>query len=195
MRIMLTLPEEMHDVLEDERNRMMLKNTQEVIRMILSTHLNSEKQSTSETNGAGVSPLEDRRRCEDIPIQDTLAVFNPFIEIAQGLGKSSDLNGVVNVFELLWARVGAVFNFNDQSPLSNTQRQSLFMFMRDDNPTNARMRFVIGGLQGLINMDGITELEPSLKAVMDIIQAHIAQLAFVYKHLYKEMLQLEHWRK
>ncbi len=173
MRIMLTLPEEMHDVLEDERNRMMLKNTQEVIRMILSTHLNSEKQSTSETNGAGVSPLEDRRSCE-VPFQDVLSVFDPFIEIAQDLGETGDVNGVVKIFELLWARVGAVFNCNFQSSMSNVQRGNLIAFMRDDNPTNARMRFVIGGLQGLINVDGITEFEPSLKVVMDIIQAHIA---------------------
>ena len=31
MRIMLSLSEEMHDALEDERNQMMLKNTQDVI--------------------------------------------------------------------------------------------------------------------------------------------------------------------
>ena len=95
---------------------------------------------------------------------------------AQDLGESSDISGVVNMFDLLWMRVGAVFNFNYHSPLSNAQKQNLIVFMRDDNPTNARMRFVIGGLRGLISVDGITDLEPSLKIVKNIILAHISQL-------------------
>jgi len=175
MRIMLSLGEEMHQALEEERNHLMLKNTQEVIRTIISGHLNSEKQSAARTNGEGVFPLEDRHRCEEVHIQDALAVFHPFNEIAQDLGESGDLNGVANVFEMIWARVSALFDMNFQSPLSNDQRQNLIEFIRDDSPRNARMRFVIGGLQRLIDVDGITDLEPSLKDVMDIILAHIAQ--------------------
>ncbi len=175
MRIMLTLPEEMHQALEEERNHLMLKNIQEVIRMIISGHFDSEKRSTVQTNGYGISPLEDRRSCEDVQVKDSLAAFHTFIEFAQDLGESSDVIGAVKICEFLWVRVGALYDFNFQSSLGNTQRQHLIEFLRDDNPTNARMRFVIGGLRGLINVDGITDLEPSLKVVMDIILAHINQ--------------------
>ena len=85
--------------------------------------------------------------------------------------------GVVNLVELLLARVAAVFNLKFQSSMSNAQREDLIEFMRDDNPTNTRMRFVVGGLLGLIKVDGITDLVPSLKVVKDIILAHIAQRA------------------
>ncbi len=105
MRIMLSLSEEMHDALENERNQMMLKNTQEVIRVIISGHFDSEKQDTSETNGDIVSPREDRRRCEEVQIQDALTMFRPFISLAQDLGEASDINGVVKLFELLWTLV------------------------------------------------------------------------------------------
>ncbi len=174
MRIMLSLSEEMHQALEEERNHLMLKNIQDVIRMILSEHFNSRSQGNSKTN-----PIsgEESRRCEEVQIQDSLAVFHPFIMIAHDLGESSDIYGVVNMFDLLLARVGAVFNYNFQSSMSNVQRENLIVFMRDDNPTNTRMRFVLGGLRGLINVDGITDLEPSLKVVKDIILAHIAQRA------------------
>ena len=174
MRIMLSLNEEMHDALENKRNHLMLKNTQDVIRMIISEHFNSRSQGYSKT---GSLSREESRRCEEVQIQDELAVFDPFIMIAQDLGESSDVTGVGKLFELLWARVGAVFDLNFQSPNSYAQRENLIELMRDDNPTNARMRFVLGGLRGLINVDGITDLEPSLKVVMDIILAHIAQRA------------------
>ena len=177
MRIMLSLSEEMHDALENERNQMMLKNTQDVVRLIISRHFNSEKQSVAQTKSDSISSLEDRCSYGDVPIQDTLAVFDPFIEIAQDLGETGDVKGVVKLFDLLWARVGALFYLNFQSPLSNARRQNLIEFLRDDDPTNARMRFVIGGLRGLINVDEIAELEPSLKVIMDIILAHISQSA------------------
>ena len=67
------------------------------------------------------------------------------------------------------------FNYSIQSPPREAHRQHLIEFMRDDNPTNARMRFVIGGLLGLIKVDGITDLEPHLKVIMDISLIHITQ--------------------
>ncbi len=130
MRIMLSLSEEMHQALEEERNQMMLKNTQDVIRMMLSEHFNHRSQGNSKTNPFS---REESRRCEEVQIQDSLAVFDPFIEIAQDLGETADVNGVVKMFDLLWARVGAVFNSNFQSSMSNVQRGSLIAFMRDDN--------------------------------------------------------------
>ncbi len=94
MRIMLSLSEEMHDALENERNQMMLKNIQNVIRLIISRHFDSEKQSTSETNGDGISPPEDRRSCGEVQIQDELAVFHPFIMIAHARA------GIITMFEV-----------------------------------------------------------------------------------------------
>ena len=177
MRIMLSLSEEMHDALENERNQMMLKNIQEVVRRIILEHFNSENQKAPKTQCDEVSSPDDPRSCEDVPDQEVLALFHPFINFAQDLGFSSDLNGLVQICELLSARVGALFDLNTQSPLSNDQRQNLIVFMRDDNPRNARMRFVLGGLRGLINVDGITELEPYMKVIMDIIRERINQRA------------------
>ena len=84
------------------------------------------------------------------------------------------------------AKVGELDRASSASSLNYTQNKSHlrtcrrygestfdasqpFAFFEDDDPTRTRMRLAIGALQQLIKLDGVTELEPYLKELVEVL--------------------------
>jgi len=68
-----------------------------------------------------------------------------------------------------FARLGAALNYRGTSwkdwGVEEAMQASIITFFEDDDPKNARMRLVLGGLKGLIEIDGLEWLEPHLTGI------------------------------
>jgi len=167
-RLLLTIPEKMHEALMDEMKARMLSNVQEVTRQIVSEHLRYETNKFPEEPVTGVSEKE-ARTCEEVSKKKVQSMLHPYMSLTDVLGETYDVRDVVQLLVRLWTRIGAVFGFSPESHLSEDEKKNLITFLEDDDPSHTRMRLVVGGLQELIRKDGINELQPILRTAMGII--------------------------
>ena len=168
----MTIPEKMHEALINEMNTRMLSNVQEVTRLIISEHIRSKAQRSAEKSLPGTSEIE-ARICEDISQCSFYGEFKEMINVAENCGESSDMAGAVRLYVKMWKSLCALFGFNPESTLSESQRERLNKVLDDDDPCPSRMRFAIAGLQGLVEQDKIVALKNPLNLTMDILVRHI----------------------
>ncbi len=163
MRLMLTLPDEMYEILVDETSIRKLSSVQETLRFQISEHILSRTGAQEDVP----------RICEDISQCSFYGDFVEIIDVAENFGESSDMAGAVRLYVKMWKSLCALFGFNPESTLSESQRERLNKVLDDDDPCPSRMRFAIAGLQGLVEQDKIVALKNPLNLATDILVRHI----------------------
>ena len=156
MRLMLTLPDEMYEILVDETSVRKLSSVQETLRFLISEHI--QIRTWEKNNGYKKGVQEDvARNCEDISQCRVYGEIKKMINVAENFGESSDISGAVRLYVRMWKCICALFGFNPESTLSESQRERLNKVLDDDDPCPSRMRFAIAGLQGLVEQDKTSE--------------------------------------
>jgi len=172
MRLMLTLPDEMYEILVDETSMRKLSSVQEALRFLISEYIGS--RTWEKNNGYKKGVREDVvLNCEDISQCSFYGDFEEIIDVAENFGESSDMAGAVRLYVKMWKSLCALFGFNPESTLSESQRERLNKVLGDDDPCPSRMRFAIAGLQGLVEQDKIVALKNPLNLATDILVRHI----------------------
>jgi len=146
MRLMLTLPDEMYQVLVDETSKKKLSSVQETLRLLISEYILEETRGDIQSNKEDAQ--EDVPRiCEDITQCTFYGDVEEILIMAENFGESPDIAGVVRLYVKMWKSLCALFGFNPESTLSESQRDMLNKVLDDDDPCPSRMRFAIAGLQ------------------------------------------------
>jgi hypothetical protein len=171
-RLLLTLPERMHEALTDEMEVRMLGSVQEVTRQIISEHFQSE-ENRFPVEKTKESSEKESRTCGEFLNRETWGELQQIKSLTDVLGEAYGERDVVQLLVKLWTNIGAIFGFSPESHLSEAEKKSLITFLDDPEPRHTRMRLVVSGLQELIKKDQIRELDPHLKSLMKILLAHI----------------------
>ncbi len=169
---MFTLSDEMYEVLVDETSVRKLSSVQETLRFLISEYI--QHKTSGDIHGWKDDVREDVTcNCEDISQCTFYGDFEEILILAEYFGESPDIAGLVSLYVKMWKSLCALFGFNPESTLSESQRERLNKVLDDDDPCPSRMRFAIAGLQGLVEQDKIVALKNPLNLTMDILVRHI----------------------